>query len=227
LLKKEVVVISKKVVYKSLAEQVYEAVKDAIIKAELKSGDRIIELDLAKTYGVSQSTVREALAQLRKDELVVTHGNKGTYVSNFSKKDVEEMYSFREVLETFAINRAIDKITDEEITELEAIYNEMEEAGKTDDIEKMRINDVAFHNIIYKVSDHAFAYQVWQDVSNKMNRIWYFTNQFYFSDLSELAVMHKPIIDAFKNRNKEEACATFITHLNYVRNQILDSSTNQ
>ncbi len=80
--------------------------------------------------------MREALALLRKDELVVTHGNKGTYVSNFSKKDVEEMYSFREVLETFAISRAIERITDADIAELEAIYNEMVTAGQTDDIEK-------------------------------------------------------------------------------------------
>lgn len=219
--------MKKTVVYKSLSEQVYEAIKESIIRAELKSGDRIVELDLARTYGVSQSTVREALALLRKDELVVTHGNKGTYVSNFSKKDVEEMYSFREVLETFAINRAIDRIQEEDIAELEAIYNEMVEAGKTDNIEKMRINDVAFHNIIYKMADHAYVYQIWQDITNKMSRIWYFTNQFYFSDLLELAYMHKPILDAFKNKNKEEACTTFIAHLNYVRHQLLGQSHHE
>lgn len=51
----------------------------------------------------------------------------------------------------------------------------------------MRISDVAFHSVIYKIADHSFVYQVWQDVTNKMNRVWYFTNQFYFSDLLELA----------------------------------------
>jgi DNA-binding GntR family transcriptional regulator len=215
--------IEKKVVYKSLSGQVYEAIKESIIKAELKSGDRIVELDLAKTYGVSQSTVREALALLRKDELVVTHANKGTYVSNFSKKDVEEMYSFREVIEIFAIKRAIEKATDEDIAALEDIFNQMIEAGQTDDIEKMRVNDVAFHSVIYKMADHSFAYQVWQDITNKMNRVWYFTNQYYFRDLLELAKMHKPIVDAFKKKNKEEACESFISHLNYVRDQLLDS----
>ncbi|PZE21086.1 GntR family transcriptional regulator [Paenibacillus xerothermodurans] len=211
----------KKVVYKSLAEQVYEAVKEAIIKAELKSGDRIIELELAKTYGVSQSTVREALSMLRRDELVITHANKGTYVSNFSKKDVEEMYSFREVVELFAIKRAIEKVQAEDVAALAQIYQEMIEAGKTDDIEKMRMNDVAFHSVIYKIADHSFAYQVWQDITNRMNRIWYCTGQYYFSNLLELAEMHKPIVDAFKNRDKEAACDSFISHLNYVRHQLL------
>ncbi|BCJ85628.1 GntR family transcriptional regulator [Effusibacillus dendaii] len=210
-------------VYKSLAEQVYEAIKEAIIKSELKSGDRIIEMDLARTYGVSQSTIREALSLLRKDELVITHTNKGTYVSNFSKKDIEEIYSFREVIEVFAMNRAIERITDEGIASLEEVYNKMVEAGKTDDIEKMRINDVAFHSIIYQIAEHSFMYQVWEDITNKMNRIWYFTNQFYFRDLLELAEMHKPILDAFKQKNKEEARTAFVSHLNYVRHQLLGS----
>ncbi len=91
----------------------------------------------------------------------------------------------------------------------------------------MRISDVAFHSVIYKIADHSFVYQVWQDVTNKMNRVWYFTNQFYFSDLLELAYMHKPILDAFKNKNKEEACATFITHLNYVRHQFLGPAKHE
>jgi DNA-binding GntR family transcriptional regulator len=216
--------MSKKVIYKSLVEQVYEALKESIIRAELKSGDRIIELELAKTYGVSQSTVREALALLRKDELVVTHGNKGTYVSNFSKKDAEELYSFREVIEVFAIKRAIQRITDKNIADLEAIYEEMIEAGETDDIEKMRKCDVGFHSIIYMIADHSFVYQVWQDITNKMNRIWYFTGQFYFSNLLELAEIHKPIVDAFKKKNEEQAVASFNTHLNYVRHQLLEPS---
>ncbi len=198
--------IKKKVVYKSLAEQVYESIKESIIRSELKSGDRIIELEIARTYGVSQSTVREALGLLRRDELVVTHGNKGTYVSNFSKKDIEEIYTFREVIEVFAIRRAIERITDEDVAALEDIYNNMVEAGKTDDIDKMRLNDVAFHSIIYKIAEHSFMYQVWEDITNKMSRIWYFTGQFYFRDLQELAEMHKPILDAFKKKNKEEAC---------------------
>lgn len=218
--------IKKKVVYKSLAEQVYESIKESIIRSELKSGDRIVELELARTYGVSQSTVREALGLLRRDELVVTHGNKGTYVSNFSKKDVEEIYSFREVIEVFAIRRAIERITDADVADLEEIYNEMVEAGKTDDIDKMRLNDVAFHSIIYKIAEHSFMYQVWEDITNKMNRIWYFTGQFYFRDLQELAEMHKPILDAFKMKNKEEACEAFIKHLNYVRHQILSPIKN-
>lgn len=214
-------------VYKSLAEQVYEAIKESIIKFDLKSGDRIVEMDLAKTYGVSQSTIREALSLLRKDELVVTHTNKGTYVSNFSKKDIEEIYSFREVIEIFAIGRAIERITDEGIASLEEIYQNMVEAGKTEDIDQMRINDVAFHSVIYKIAEHSFMYQVWEDIANKMHRIWYFTNQFYFKELLELAEMHRPIIDAIKKKNKEEAYAAFLSHLNYVRHQFLDAPKNE
>ena len=67
----------------SLADQVYNFLKDLIIKGELKPGERIVELEVAKTYDVSQAPVREALSRLSKEGFVIHHRNKGTFVSNF------------------------------------------------------------------------------------------------------------------------------------------------
>lgn len=66
----------------SLSDQIWSLLKESIIKGELKSGDRILELEVAKMYNVSQAPVREALLRLKKEGFVIHYPNKGTFVSN-------------------------------------------------------------------------------------------------------------------------------------------------
>src|SRR5690625_375147 len=90
----------------SLSDQIYNFLKDSIISGELQPGDRITELEIARNYKVSQAPVREALTKLNKAGFVVHQPHKGTFVSNFSKKNIEELYSFRRTMEPLAIERA-------------------------------------------------------------------------------------------------------------------------
>ncbi len=94
-----------RVVNHSLMDQVYPLLRDLIIKGELKPGYRIIEMDVAKKFGVSQGPVREALSQLQKEGFVIRHRNKGTFVSNLSRQDTRDIYELREVIEEFALSK--------------------------------------------------------------------------------------------------------------------------
>ncbi|MGE6613472.1 GntR family transcriptional regulator [Peribacillus sp. NPDC076916] len=212
--------MEKKVTNYSLPDQVCDLLKESIIKGELKPGDRIIEMEIAKSYNVSQAPVREALSRLRKEGFVIHHRHKGTFVSNFSKKNIDEIYSFREAIEPLAIARAIQKIKDEDLRELSDLYQEMLKAGKNGDLEKVREIDVAFHSHIYKLADHDYMYQVWEDLSAVSNRIWYITSQIYFDNLDEIAKLHKPILDALYKRDVEGCIKAFNTHTHYVWEKI-------
>ena len=204
----------------SLSDQVYDFLKDSIITGELKPGDRLLELEIAKTYDVSQAPVREALSRLKKEGFVVHYRHKGTFVSNFSKKNIEEIYSFREVMEPLAIARAIQNLKEEDLKELDYLYQEMLAAGQNNDLEKFREFDAAFHTYIYKLADHEFMYQVWEDLSAVSNRIWYLTSQIYFEKLDEIAKLHKPILDALYERDVEKCVEAFKAHMHYVWEKI-------
>jgi DNA-binding GntR family transcriptional regulator len=208
----------------SLSDQVGEFLKDSIIKGELKPGDRLLELEIAKAYDVSQAPVREALSRLKKEGFVVHYRHKGTFVSNFSKKNIEEIYSFREVMEPLAIARAIQNLKEEDLKELDYLYQEMLIAGKNIDLEKFRELDDAFHTYIYKLADHEFMYQVWEDLSAVSNRIWYLTSQIYFDRLEDNAKLHKPILDALYERDKEKCVEAFEIHMNYIWKKIRDDN---
>jgi DNA-binding GntR family transcriptional regulator len=204
----------------SLSEQVCDLLKDAIIKGELKPGDRIIELEVAKKYNVSQAPVREALSRLKKEGFVIHHRHKGSFVSNFSKKDIDEIYSFRDIMEPFALSRAIKKLNDDDIKELEKLYEEMVKAGENNNLDQVLEIDNAFHSYIYNLADHGFMNQVWDDLSAVSNRVWYLTGQLYFEEAVDVAKLHRPILDALKERDLEKSIEAFKLHMNFVWDKI-------
>jgi DNA-binding GntR family transcriptional regulator len=71
--------------------QIVEHLFDAIRQGELKPGDRIGEVNLARQLGVGQSTLREALQELEHQGLVTKHENRATFVSTLTTKDVEDI----------------------------------------------------------------------------------------------------------------------------------------
>lgn len=204
---------------KSFSQQIYETLRDNIIKGELRPGDRIIELDVAKGFEVSQAPVREALLKLADEGLVVSHRYKGTFVSNISIDKIDELYSFRLIMEEMAIKRAMKRITPEDFQVLEDYYNEMLLAGKNNNLDDIRVADVNFHTQIYKIANHHFMYQVWETLSAKLNRIWYLTSQMYFTDLIEVSNIHEPILRAFKNRDADACIQAFHNHVDYEKKQ--------
>lgn len=212
--------MSKLVKTYALSDQVCDLLKEAIIKGELKPGDRLLELEVAKTYDVSQAPVREALSRLKKEGFVIHYPHKGTFVSNFSKKNIEEIYSFRETVEPLAIERAIKNITEKDLAELSEIYEKMLQAGEENDLEELNKTDIAFHTYIYELADHEFMFKVWEDLSSASNRIWYLTNQIYFEELDEVAKLHKPILDALYERNTEKCIYAFKVHMKFVWEKI-------
>jgi DNA-binding GntR family transcriptional regulator len=213
--------VAKTVVRAPLAQQVYLALKDAIVRGELKQGERLVELDLARRYGLSQAPVREALARLAKEGLVVSYPHKGTFVSNFTDQDIDEIYSFREIIEPFAIRRAVERLTDADLEQLRRCYQAMLDADRTHDLEALGRADIAFHTTIYEAAQHRFMLEVWRLLSTKAHRIWWHLHyEVFFPSLLEAARLHAPILEAFAARDAERAVAAFGAHLEFAKRQI-------
>jgi DNA-binding GntR family transcriptional regulator len=215
--------MGKRVEQDSLADQIYHLIKDSIIKGELKQGDRITELEISNKYGVSQSPVRETFLRLKEDGMVVSMRHKGTFISNLSLKDIKEIYSFREKMEPLAIQLAIGNAKEQDIINLQVLFKDMVEAGKLQDVDKVRNADVMFHTYIYKLANHSFMFRIWKLLIAKANRVWYLTSQVYFDDLHELALIHEPILDAFIQKDTEQCIVAFNIHLEFVKKKILSN----
>ncbi|SMQ87028.1 transcriptional regulator, GntR family [Bacillus sp. OV166] len=207
------------IVNKSLSDQIHEALRDLIIKGELLPGDRILELEVAKNFGVSQAPVREALLKLADEELVVSIRYKGTFVSNISTVEMDELYCFRIMMEELAIKRSFERMKDGDVSTLEKFYQEMVRAGETNDLDSLIAADINFHSKIYDMAEHKFMLSVWETLESKLNRIWYLTSQVYFINLSEVAAIHKPFLNAIKTHDLKGCIKAFHEHVYYEKKQ--------
>ena len=91
----------------SMQEQTLDTLREAILTGELKPGQSLIEMDLSRQLGVSRAPIREALRILNSEGLIETIPYHGTTVRRLSKADIEEIYSMRSLLETFAVEQVI------------------------------------------------------------------------------------------------------------------------
>jgi DNA-binding GntR family transcriptional regulator len=86
---------------------VVEALRTSITSGEILSGERLVELKVARRLNVSQSTVREALAILEQEGWVVKTPRHGVRVRAFQPADVDELYRLLGMIESYALAKAM------------------------------------------------------------------------------------------------------------------------
>jgi DNA-binding GntR family transcriptional regulator len=113
---------------KSATKEVYLRLRDAIVSGALEPDMRLYEQRLAADLGVSRTPVREALAMLDAEELVVSENNRGTIVRRISPEEVQETYEVRSVVEGYAARLAAARITPGQLDDLRVLDGQMKQA---------------------------------------------------------------------------------------------------
>lgn len=103
---------------------------------------------LADQMGVSRTPVREALLQLEQDGLTQVVPRVGVFVTGISKRDLEELYELRELLESRATEEAAQRLSDEDLDLVDRLLEESKAAIEKGDIEKFLEVEIEFHNLL-------------------------------------------------------------------------------
>jgi GntR family transcriptional regulator, rspAB operon transcriptional repressor len=135
-----------------LSTDLFNRIKEDILSGKLKKDQKLIEQSICDEYKVSRTPVREALLQLEMEGLVEMIPNRGAYVLGLSARDMDDMFILRKIYEVQAVRWAIERITDEEMAQLEETFEFMEFYTMKNDVEKMLNINVNFHQTIYKAS---------------------------------------------------------------------------
>jgi DNA-binding GntR family transcriptional regulator len=132
----------------SKAEQVYDAVKEAILSGELEPGEAIDKLALCEKLGVSRFPVSVAISRLAFERLVRVEPQHGSFVASISAGDVREHLFVRRALEAEIAAEAAVRLDETARAELAANLSEAEEAAREGDRASFYIFDVAFHALL-------------------------------------------------------------------------------
>ena len=198
--------------YLPLRDVVFNTLREAILKGELKPGERLMELQLAAKLGVSRTPIREAIRMLEQEGLAVTIPRRGAEVAKMTEKDMQDVLQVREVLDELAASVACELITVEELKQLEQAMEDFEIATNTKDIKRIADTDMMFHDIIY----HATRNPKLVNILNNLREQMYRYRVEYLKDEANYPILlkeHREILKGFQEKNKNLVTESMRTHV--------------
>ena len=202
----------------SIADQVYEHLKEKIITGALKSGERLVESELALILQTSRTPIREAFRRLEQDFLIERIPSGGVRVTVISYETVQEVLGIRTVLESYAVELACQNIGPENIAHLREITGKARfilEAESLDLETRMsrifRLNS-DFHETIYRSAGSDYLVRIINNLRNsvlrlralgvRQDRVW-----------KDVWAEHEELIDHLEEGDVEKAMELVKVHL--------------
>jgi DNA-binding GntR family transcriptional regulator len=194
---------------RALRHDVRDGLVRSIIDGEYRPGDRLIEMQIAKTYGTSQGPVREALRELEMLGFVRSEMHRGTYVRDPWHLGMQELFQVRAALEEFAARLATPKLC-MDVAELQAEVDAMREAAERHDVRAAVEHSERFHRHIVLASENQLLHTMWSSLCIGDHSA--LTRVTLTPDLGALAESHQPIVDAIATGDAEVACQVSRRH---------------
>lgn len=202
--------------YLPLRDVVFNTLRRAILRGELKPGERLMEIQLANKLGVSRTPIREAIRKLELEGLVIMIPRKGAEVAEITEKSLRDVLEVRCALEELAVQLACDRIQKEELRELHEAAERFRDILGSDDITQIAQADEAFHDVIFIATGNERLIQLLNNLREQMYRyrIEYLKKKDCYP---QLLAEHQTIIEAIEGHDKEKA--TEITNI-HINNQV-------
>jgi DNA-binding GntR family transcriptional regulator len=207
--------------YKPLRELVLEAIRSAIKSGILQPRERLMEIQMAEELGVSRTPIREALRKLELEGFIVMVPRKGAFVADLSFKDIADVFEIRAALEGLAAGLAAERITEEELEDMERHLVEKQAAINQKDIARLVEVDTKFHELLYRASRNERLSVI---ISNLREQI----QRFRLTSLSSPGRMkdsleeHKKIVEAIQSRDIQVARQAAQEHIENAENVLME-----
>lgn len=198
--------------YLPLRDVVFNTLRQAILRGDLKPGERLMEISLANKLGVSRTPVREAIHKLEQEGLVLMIPRRGAEVAQITEKSLRDVLEVRGALEELAVRLACERMTGQALGELNRAAERFEKTLGSSDITSVAEADVAFHDVIYMATDIQRLIALLNNLREQMYRYrveYLKRGECHAQLLSE----HQEIIEAITNKEVERAVAVTCRHI--------------
>lgn len=181
-----------------IGQQLAKVLIDAIVTNDIHGGEKLVENQLQKKFGVSRSPIREAIRDLEKIGLVEIIPRKGTVVKKITRKDVKEDYAVRAPLEGLAAEEAYSNMDERDLARLDKALETMRNAVKNGNSTRYWHAHADFHNTFINASGNALL-----DAILRVLRIHSLRSRLVYpypdEDLGASLESHEEILKRFKS----------------------------
>jgi DNA-binding GntR family transcriptional regulator len=181
-----------------------EAVKElraAILGGAFRPGDRLRESELARLLNLSRGPVREALRQLEQEGIVKAIPHVGVSVVVLDPAEIEDVLSMREFIETFKCEQTVENLTEDDLTELGRLVEEMKAAAEEGDGVRVSELDVEFHELLVSKSASSPVESVWRSLARQIRIHLSFSDPVFLREFGDVGESHRPILEALGRRD--------------------------
>lgn len=196
------------------SERAYAAIRAHLLSGAVRPNEQLTEDQLAQITGVSRTPVREAVQRLENELLLVRSDTKRLFVADWSRDDIEEMFTLRQMLECHAAERAAKRLSREQIATLESLNRELKAAIEQSPPDVVRFLDAnrAFHEVII---DAAHSPRLAQLLAKLVEApvVLRTARTYSQGDLRQSARDHDELVSAFAARDPDWARAVMGSHL--------------
>jgi len=199
----------------TLANTAYLKIKEAIINNEFKPGEILSENMLAEMLDMSRTPIRDALKELKRDDLVHLVPGVGIFVKEVSEKELRDVFDVRISLECLAAQTAPQFFDNSEIAQLVNQWTALDRGSNKDGwIEWKKISklDYQLHNMIVQKSHNVCLIHVYQSLQPKLMRYQLLVIQFWGNTQNTIK-QHIEILNTIENKNIEELKKILEIHL--------------
>ncbi len=155
----------------SLRGRVFQKLREDILSGKYKEHEELKEVAIGEELGVSRTPVREAFRQLELEGLIQIVPNRGAYVTGITAKDVKDIYMIRSLLEGLCARLATEKITREQMEEMEENVYLADFHASKGHMDQMAELDNRFHDILYEACDSKMLEHTLRDYHQYVLRV--------------------------------------------------------
>lgn len=211
-----------------LVEQITNILRESILEGVLKGGDQLVEDELKADFGTSRSPLREAFRALEKAGLVEIIPRRGAFVKKITRRDIEELFPIRSILEGLAAREAYHRLTDEDLEEMAAALENMKKAAAKGDGKELRDHHIIFHEVFINASGNHALIKLLETI--RMHTMWHhFAYHYHHKDIKRFLAFHENILkkftwkkagpDAVQEAVKGHIDAASVSFLDYLEEQ--------
>ena len=202
----------------AMGEQISHKLRVDIISGAIEDGTHLSEDSLATRFDVSRGPVRDALRQLESEGLVENR-RKRLYVSFRGQRDIEELYSLRESLESMALRLAIERTDADGWQEVQHLVDAMAVAAESGNTEAFDLADMEFHTSFYRLSEHRRLAEAWRPYQRTFEVLLDMSNT---ADMHAAVIDHQKFLDVVTAGDADAAVDHLREHLIRARGRVRD-----
>jgi DNA-binding GntR family transcriptional regulator len=214
---------------KRATDEVYEALRGAILTRLFLPGQRLLADELAAELGVSLTPIRHALSQLAVEGLIEIHPRSGTYVASISPEEVAETFEIRQALEKLAARRAVVRLKPSDLDAFDQLLDQLRKPVRTEaDRKRHETANLDFHRKILQIAASKRLLEIYESLhahiqiarihAQESNGLASLKGRF-----AQEEAEHQAIVDALRNQDAPALERALEKHIARAEQSLLDA----